>query len=126
MIKIDDNMMVLAMQNYDSVHCFHLESFMEDYNRFGYVKKLLKKYHKTKEIKERLVLNHLIILYNCFGDASNTILFSIVDREQHKYLKTFMSFLDRLHDIVITLDGNIIITSKLDDDINILNKIQAI
>lgn len=126
MFKEEDSMMVMAMQNYDAVHCFHFESFLEDYKRFVSVKKLFRKYVKRDSIKHHLVLNHIIILFNCFGEATSTILFSILDEECFPALKTFLKFLNRLHEIIITTEGKVIVTQNVPEDDEILKELQRI
>jgi hypothetical protein len=72
------------------------DDFFEDLKRFKYIKRLLKRYDKTGILKTHLLLNHIIVVYNIFGDAATPILFFKIEPEYWKYLKSFVIFLDRL------------------------------
>lgn len=67
-----------------------------DLKKIKYVKRLLNRYQKTGEISERLVLNHLVILYNVFGDATTDMLFYKLDKEFWTDLKTYLVYLQRM------------------------------
>lgn len=74
--RIDEsNVLLFAARYYDNPNCFSTEEFHEDLKRVSYVKRLFNKYRLTGEIKSRLALNHLIVLYNVFGDFTDTLLF---------------------------------------------------
>ena len=91
------NWLMYAMHNYNNPQCEGEEEFNEDVKRFKYLKRLLKKYDETGNLKERLILNHIIVLQNVFGvDASGVLLFFKIDKEYWSVLKTFMIFLDML------------------------------
>ena len=62
----DDNYLVYALKNYNSPECSGMDDFEEDMKRFKYIKRLLKKYHETGVLKERLLLNHIIVINNLF------------------------------------------------------------
>ena len=68
----EDNFTLFAIRYYDNPQCTSTEEFYEDIRRFRYLKRLLKRYVKTGELRERLILNHLIVLSNLFG-VNNTI-----------------------------------------------------
>ena len=68
----DENFTLFAIRHYDNTQCTSTEEFYEDIRRFRYLKRLLKRYKKTGELRERLILNHLIVLCNLFG-VDNTI-----------------------------------------------------
>ena len=63
----DENFTMFAMQCYDNPQCTSMEEFMEDLRRFRYLKRLLRRYYKNGELRERLILNHLIVIFNIFG-----------------------------------------------------------
>jgi len=97
----DNNIMIYAMKAYDNPACTSLEEFQEDFNRIKYIKRLLTKYHKTGELKERLILNHIIIFYNVFElEAATRMLFSRINRKYYPYLKPFLVYLNFMHDSV--------------------------
>lgn len=116
MFDQNDKLMVQAMRAYDNPHCFNLQEFIEDFNRIHYIKRLLKKYLKTGEIKERLIINHLIILYNCFGETANIIIFTILPLEYYKYIKPFISLLGRNQEIILDIFNNVIIMERIESD----------
>ena len=88
------NWVMFAMRNYDNPQCEGEEEFYEDIKRFKYLKRLFKKYYDTGNLKERLILNHIIILSNVFGiQASGTLLLYKIDKEYWPTLVVFMKFL---------------------------------
>lgn len=93
----DENYLMYAMKSYNNPHCRGIEEFHEDLNRIKYLKRLLRKYTQTGDLKERLILNHLIVFYNVFGIVPATrILFSRIENDVHSILKTFMVYLNYL------------------------------
>jgi hypothetical protein len=121
------NFVLYAAKHYDNPGCESIEEFHDDLNRFKYIKRLFTKYQETGEIKERLVLNHLIALYNLFGAIPTTrMLFFKLDGNW-ELLKPFLVYLgympERLYEIgqhAVIIDSNI----SLDDEIvNRLRKI---
>jgi len=93
----DDNYMMFAMKMYNNPQCKNISEFQEDMNRIKYLKRLLRKYKASGELRERLILNHIIIFYNVFDIVSATrLLFSRIERDLHPYLKTFIVFLNNL------------------------------
>ena len=96
----DDNFMMYAMKMYDNPQCTELSEFYEDLNRIKYIKRLLGRYHTKGNLKDRLILNHIIILGNVFGaSATCKILFFKIEDRLHPYLKSFLLFLDYLPEI---------------------------
>jgi hypothetical protein len=93
----DDNYMMFAMKMYNNPQCKNISEFQEDMNRIKYLKRLLRKYKASGELRERLILNHIIIFYNVFDITPATrLLFSRIERDLHPYLKTFIVFLNNL------------------------------
>ena len=95
----EENFTLFAIRHYENPQCTSTEEFYEDIRRFRYLKRLLKRYHKTGELRERLILNHLIILSNVFG-VENTIkmLQYKVDDEHWPVVKTCLLYLDYIDD----------------------------
>jgi hypothetical protein len=93
----NDNFEDLAGQYYNNV-VFESDEFLEDLGRIKYVKRLLNKYHQTGELKERLIINHLVILYNVFDSAVLTKMLFFKFEHYHHYLKPFLIFMNRLPD----------------------------
>jgi hypothetical protein len=92
----DDNFILFAIKNYQNPQGVTKDDFIKDLNHFKYIKRLLKKYKKSGVLKLHLLLNHFIILYNIFGEATTPMLFFKVDQDLWSTLKTFVVFLNRL------------------------------
>ena len=91
------NFVMYAMKMYTNPHCSGIEEFKEDLSRIKYIKRLLIKYKKYGDLKERLILNHIIILQNVFGvEGCVRILFYKLSKELHSYLKAFLEYLQYL------------------------------
>ncbi len=101
----EENYMLFAMKVYENPQCKSMNEFHEDMNRIKYLKRLFKKYKSTGVLRERLILNHIIILYNVFGiEAATRILFARLDKELHPILKTFLVFLHMFPDNIPETD----------------------
>lgn len=92
----ENNFLLYAMHHYDNPQCHNIEEFEEDLKRFLYLKKLLSRYKRDGELRERLILNHIIVLYNVFGDAATNMLFYKIDSDCWSYLVTFLVYLERM------------------------------
>lgn len=94
--KIDDsNFMMYAIKHYDNPQCKNMEEFYEDLSRIIYIKRLFNKYLNTGDLKEQLILNHIITFYNVFGiEAATRILFMKIDIKYYSLLKTFILYLN--------------------------------
>jgi hypothetical protein len=92
----EGNFLVYAMHHYDNPQCYSLQEFEEDIKKFLYLKKLLSRYKNYDELRERLILNHIIVLYNIFGDAATRMLFYKIDKSCWDVLVTFLVYLDRM------------------------------
>ena len=103
----DENFLLFASKHYENPQGITYDDFLEDLKRFKYIKRLFKRYEKTGELKTHLILNHIIVLYNIFGDAATPMLFYKIDQNLWPSIKAFIVFLDklpehprtRLHDI---------------------------
>lgn len=107
----EDNFLLHAMHHYDNQQCHSLAEFEEDLKRFLYLRKLLNRYKKDGDLKERLILNHIIVLYNLFGDALTEMLFFKIEEEYWPALVTFLVYLHRIPEercADVTLDQNIV------------------
>jgi len=113
----EDKFLLQAMNHYDNPQCTSLSEFEEDLKRILYLKKLLLRYKDNQELRERLILNHIIVLYNVFGDITTNMLFDKIDKDCWATLITFLVYLNRMPDEVlshgiklsdITLDNNIV------------------
>ena len=117
----NDNILNYALKNYDNVGTTNIDEFYQDFKMIPkYLKRLFNRYRETGDLKERLILNHLIIFYNVFGvEAATRMLFFRTDPENYRTLKTFLVFLNRCPDIVdgintkaIPLDQKVIDTLR--------------
>lgn len=91
----EDTFFMYAIKHYDNPACKGLSEFNEDMKRFKYLKRLLGRYHAGKGLKDRLILNHIIVINNLFGpEASVKMLFYKVDKKHWSALKTFLVFLN--------------------------------
>ena len=103
-----DNFVFFAIKYYDNPTASTTEDFDEDLNRFKYVKRWLKKYHETGTINSHLLLNHIMIIFNCWNDAALPMLFYKIDSKYYTSLICFVIYLNRLpeypqstlHDII--------------------------
>jgi len=102
MMKIFDtlnrrNFELYAAQNYNNPECLDIEEFKEDLARFKYLKRLLRRYEIADDLQIRLILNHIIVLYNVFGiEAANRMLWYKIEPEHWTYIKPFLVFLNYL------------------------------
>jgi len=94
----EDNFLTYAMNHYDNSQCYSVDEFNDDLKRFIYLKKLFSRYKESLDLKENLILNHLIILFNLFGDNATNMLFFKIDKEHWDFLATFLVFLGRMPD----------------------------
>ena len=108
----EDNFLLFAIKNYENPQAVTKDDFDKDLNHFKYIKRLLKRYKNTGELKTHLLLNHFIILYNIFGDATTPMLFFKIEEDLWSVMKTFVIFLNRhpaylkssFHDVQVDLD----------------------
>jgi hypothetical protein len=122
----DDNFMIFAMKAYDKPNCV-MSEFEEDLKRLKYIKRLIKRYRVTGELKERLILNHLIILANVFGvESSVRMLFYKLDRDDYDILKTFLLFLQYMPNIVKGINNNNIHSSDIYVDMFVAKRLRSI
>ena len=120
----DDNFMIYAIKAYSKPNCI-MSEFEDDLNRIKYVKRLVKRYRTTGEIKHRLILNHLIILSNVFGvEATVKLLFYKFDSTDYQVLKTFLLYLNYLPDVVYGIGENNIITGDIHLDLELAKILQ--
>ena len=108
----DDNFQLFAIKNYENPQAVTKEDFDKDLNHFKYIKRLLKRFKNTGVLKAHLLLNHFIILYNIFGEATTPMLFHKIDEDLWPTMKAFIIFLNRMpeypkthmHDVQVDLD----------------------
>ena len=108
----ENNFLLFAIKNYENPQAVTREDFEKDLNHFKYIKRLLKRYEREGELKTHLLLNHFIILYNIFGEATTPMLFFKIEKELWSSLKAFVIFLGKfpeypksnIHDIPVDIN----------------------
>lgn len=122
----NDNVTMYAMKAYDRPNCI-MSEFKEDMKRFNYLKRLFRRYRKVGEIRERLVLNHLVVLYNVFGPESATrLLFFKMSKDDYSVLKTYLLFLSLMPDYVRGIRGEDLVSSDIPLDMDVANTLRQI
>jgi len=92
----EDNYLIFAIKFYNNPQAVTKEDFEDDLKRIKYIKRLLKRYKNTGELKTHLILNHLTVLFNVFDDAAVPLLFFNLEKDLWSYIKSFLLFLNRL------------------------------
>jgi hypothetical protein len=124
----DDNFMIFAMKAYDKPNCV-MSEFEEDLKRIKYIKRLIKRYKVwgEEELKERLILNHIIVLSNVFGiDSTVKMLFFKFDTEDYPILKSFLIFLNFMPSYVKGIKGVNINSIDISVDVYLLTRLRTI
>ena len=122
----EDNFLMYAVKAYTSPHCI-MSEFESDLKRTKYLKRLFRRYKSTKALKERLILNHIILLYNVFGsDAATRILFYKIDEADYDILKTFLIYLNFMPDRILGINGKDIISSDILMDMDVVDILRQI
>ena len=105
MILSEENFKLYAFKHYDNPSCTGTEEFITDLSRFRYVKRLCNKYRQTGILKERLILNHLVTLYNLFGPSCTLMLFLKLGEENWSVIAPFMGALGFLPERIDSIEG---------------------
>lgn len=121
----EDNFLLYAAKYYDNPQCHDTQEFLDDIKRFKYLKRLFGKYEDSGELKERLILNHLVVLYNMFGEHATRMLFYKMGGYHH-YLKPFLILLNRLPEVVVVNTGEELYVSSIDLDPYIISTLRKI
>ena len=111
-VLTEENFTLFAAKSYANPQCTHIEEFYDDLNRFKYLKRLLKMYREHDDLQYRLILNHIIVLYNVFGiKSANKMMFYKLDKEYWHIVKTFLVYLHYLPEdelINVPLDPTVV------------------
>jgi hypothetical protein len=122
----NENIMLYLVKAYDKPNCI-MSEFNDDMKRFNYLKRLFQRYRKYDELREQLVLNHLVVLYNVFGpEVASRALFFKVSKEDYSALKTYMLFLNMMPDKIRGIKGHDIISSDISVDMKIAETLRQI
>jgi hypothetical protein len=115
----NDNILIYAVKAYDKPNCI-MSEFKEDMKRFNYLKRLFKRYRKVGELREQLVLNHLVVIYNVFGpEVAARLLFFKMAKDDYPALKTYMLFLNIMPEKVRGIKGQDLFSSDIPVDMTI-------
>jgi hypothetical protein len=122
----NENIMLYLAKAYDKPNCI-MSEFKDDMKRFNYLKRLFRRYRKMGELREQLVLNHLVVLYNVFGPevAARTLFFKM-SKEDYSALKTYLLFLSSMPEKVKGIKGQDIISSDIPVDMKIAEALRNI
>ena len=122
----NENIMLYLVKAYDKPNCI-MSEFNDDMKRFNYLKRLFQRYRKYDELREQLVLNHLVVLYNVFGpEVASRALFFKVSKDDYSALKTYMLFLNMMPDKIRGIKGHDIISSDIPVDMKIAETLRQI
>lgn len=123
----EKNFLLYCASNYDNARYASTEDFVEDLNRLKYIKKLVTRYVEYDDLKERLILNHIIILNNCFGPEVLCRILYLKMKPQMKYIKPFLILLNILPDYLYNVNGeNVIDTNLIEMDLNIVARLRKV
>tara|TARA_B100000408_G_scaffold77527_1_gene59106 strand:+ start:600 stop:998 length:399 start_codon:yes stop_codon:yes gene_type:complete len=123
----DDNFLMYAMKEYDDIQCTDIEEFYDDLKKIKYIKRLFNIYKNNGQLKERLILNHLIVFYNVFPiHAGTRILFYKIEKAFWPMLKTFLIFLDRMPETVESIRGETLRSTDIQLDDGIVTRLRTI
>ena len=123
----DKNFVLFCASHYDNYQFSSTEDFFDDLKRIKYIKKLITRYLKSGELKERLILNHIIVLNNCFGpDILSKILY-LKFKTKFQYIKPFLIFLNILPEKIYNVGNEKVVdTNLINMDINIVNTLREL
>lgn len=122
----EGNVLIFAIKHYDRP-CYVTSEFEEDFKRIQYIQKLLFRYEKKGELKERLILNHITVLYNVFGaEAVSRILFLRIAEQHRSALKTFLVYLNIMPDVIESINGTDIRSSSIPLDGRIVQTLRKL
>ena len=130
-MKFDDlteeSFLMFAMREYNNMQCTDIEAFYDDLKKIKYIKRLFNIYKNDGQLKERLILNHLITWYNVFPvQAGTRILFYKIEEQFWPMLKTFLIFLDRMPDKIESIRGKEIKSTDIKLDDGIITRLRTI
>ena len=122
----NENFIIYAMKSYNSPNCI-ISEFEDDIKRLKYIKRLIKKFKITNDLKERLILNHIIVLSNVFGTESTVrLLFFKLDEEDYSIIKPFLIFLNYMPTKVMGINGKNIYSSDILMNTKVIEKLRTI
>ena len=121
----EKNFLLYAMQHYENPQCVEVEEFNDDLKKIKYIKRLFNQYAIEGVLKERLLLNHIIVFYNVFSvEAATRILFYKLEEDVWPMLKTFLFYLNFLPDKIESINGRTILTTDIPMDQGIVDSLR--
>ena len=121
----EKNFLLYAMQHYNNPQCVEVEEFNDDLKKIKYIKRLFNQYAIEGVLKERLLLNHIIVFYNVFSvEAATRILFYKLEEDVWPMLKTFLFYLNFLPDKIESINGRTILTTDIPMDQGIVDSLR--
>jgi hypothetical protein len=122
----NDNIMLYLVKAYDKPNCI-MSEFSDDMKRFNYLKRLFQRYRKYNELREQLVLNHLVVIYNVFGpEVAARALFFKLSKDDYSALKTYLMFINCMPEKIRGVKGQDIISSDIPVDMKIADVLRQI
>lgn len=123
----DKNFLLFCAHHYDNAQYASTEDFIEDLNRIKYIKKLVTRYIENGDLKERLILNHIIVLNNCFGPEALCKILYLKLNNQMKYVKPFLVLLNIIPDLIYYVgDEKVVDTNLIEMDELIVAKLRKV
>ena len=123
----EENFLMFSMREYNNMQCTDIEEFHDDLKKIKYIKRLFNIYKNDGQLKERLILNHLIVFYNVFPAYAGTrILFYKIEEQFWPMLKTFLIFLERMPDKIESIRGKTILATDIKLDEGIVTRLRTI
>ena len=123
----ENNFLMFAMKEYINIQCTDMDEFYDDLKKIKYIKRIFNLYLNDGQLKERLILNHLIVFYNVFpAQAGTRILFYKIEQVFWPILKTFLFFIDRMPEKIESIRGNIINSSNIKFDDGVVTRLRSI
>jgi hypothetical protein len=123
----DKNFLLFCAHHYDNAQYASTEDFIEDLNRIKYIKKLVTRYIENGDLKERLILNHIIVLNNCFGPEALCKILYLKLNTQMKYVKPFLVLLNIIPDLIYNVgDEKVVDTNLIEMDELIVAKLRKV
>ena len=121
----EKNFLLYAMKEYNNPQCVQVEEFYDDLKKVKYIKRLFNQYLNEGVLKERLLLNHIIVFYNVFPVRSATrILFLKIEEEFWPILKTFLVYLSYMSEIIDPINGRTILSDDIQLDQGVVDKLR--
>ena len=121
----EKNFLLYAMKEYDNPQCVQVEEFYDDLKKVKYIKRLFNQYLNEGVLKERLLLNHIIVFYNVFPVRSATrMLFLKIEEKFWPILKTFLVYLSYMPEIIDSINGRAIVSDEIQLDQGVVDRLR--